>query len=305
MDEVTVHVGGHVTLLFSIHSDSILPRNQGSKGAGFCLEHGVIASVKSNTSEDKITITDIHGKSDSLDSAFYHDLLVAFRELFKISESVEIKIELQLPLSQGFGMSAAGLLATSFALGELFDKGDEGQLARLAHRIERQQSSGLGDVLGLWAGGCALRTFPGSPPIPGEVEGISVGCPALLIWDLNQSKHTSHYINNPEWKKSITYAGESTVEALKKYNWDSSIWPILLQQADNFAMNSGLLNEPERANLYSIVIENLDESMSCHLCMLGTSMIVVPRNLNDEISFNDLSDKIHSLGFGVAETFIQ
>ena len=45
MGEVS-SVGGHVTLLFSIHSEPLLARNQGSKGAGLCLEHGVISTVK-------------------------------------------------------------------------------------------------------------------------------------------------------------------------------------------------------------------------------------------------------------------
>ena len=33
----TVQVGGHITLLFSIHDDALLPRNQGSRGAGLSL----------------------------------------------------------------------------------------------------------------------------------------------------------------------------------------------------------------------------------------------------------------------------
>ena len=305
MDGISVHVGGHVTLLFSIHSDSILPRNQGSKGAGLCLEHGVVAQVKLAENEDEIVINDMHGEQLELENGLYVDLLDAFRNLFNISQNVRIEIDLQLPLSQGFGMSAAGLLATSFALGELFDKGDEGQLARLAHRIEREHSSGLGDVLGLWAGGCALRTFPGCPPIPGEVRGFSVGCPALLVWDLEKSKHTSYYINDKNWKKSITAAGESIVNYLKQFDWEPTIWQLLLQQADNFAIHSGLLNEPERANLYSVVYENLEENMSCHLCMLGTSIIVLPSTLGEDTDFTELGEKMSSFGFGVAHTFIQ
>ena len=42
----TVQVGGHITLLFSIHDDALLPRNQGSRGAGICLEHGVSVSIQ-------------------------------------------------------------------------------------------------------------------------------------------------------------------------------------------------------------------------------------------------------------------
>ena len=42
----TVRVGGHITLLFSIHDDAILPRNQGSRGAGMSLEKGVVATIE-------------------------------------------------------------------------------------------------------------------------------------------------------------------------------------------------------------------------------------------------------------------
>ena len=39
---------------------------------------------------------------------------------------------------------------------------------------------------------------------------------------------------------------------------------MLLSEADNFAMQSGLLEEVERANLFSIVLDNTDESLSPH-----------------------------------------
>ena len=51
MSEVTVHVGGHVTLLFSVNSKQLLARNQGSKGAGFCLEDGVVSTVRISMKE--------------------------------------------------------------------------------------------------------------------------------------------------------------------------------------------------------------------------------------------------------------
>ena len=88
MDGISVHVGGHVTLLFSIHSDSILPRNQGSKGAGLCLEHGVVAQVKLAENEDEIVINDMHGEQLELENGLYADLLDAFRNLFNISQNV-------------------------------------------------------------------------------------------------------------------------------------------------------------------------------------------------------------------------
>ena len=306
MSEVTVHVGGHVTLLFSVNSKQLLARNQGSKGAGFCLEDGVESTVRIlNQGEDRVSVRTMDGELFVEGNKLYIELLKSFRNVFKIQSPVEIDVKLELPISQGFGMSAAGLLATSLALGELFDRGDEGQLARLAHRIERNISGGLGDILGLWAGGCELRTIPGSPPIPGQAVGFSADAPALLVWDPDGKKHTSSYINDADWQVKISNAGESAVERLKKYNWDSSIWNTLLDEADKFAMQSGLLEEVERANLFSTVIENTDESLSPHLCMLGTSLIIVPTQLGQEPDYSEIAATLRSFGLGVRETRIQ
>jgi len=306
MGEVTVHVGGHVTLLFSIHSEALLARNQGSKGAGLCLEHGVSSTVKTLEQEsDEISVFSMDGERFANGEKLYVDLLNAFRTVFSVDNPVSIEVRLELPVSQGFGMSAAGLLATSLALGELFDRGDEGQLARLAHRIERNESGGLGDVLGLWAGGCELRTVPGSPPSPGKAVGFSVNCPAILVWDPEGEKHTSSYIDDDAWKGKITKAGDAAVSRLKQYEWNPTVWPNLLDEADRFAMNSGLLEESARANLFSTVLENTSETASCHLCMLGTSLIIVPKILGVNFDSIELAIRLRSLGLKVLETTLQ
>lgn len=306
MDEVTVQVGGHVTLLFSVHSKSLLSRNQGSRGAGLCLEDGVVSSVQMiEKGPDEISVTTMYGSPFVEGEQLYAGLLKSFRELYNLTTPVRINVELELPVSQGFGMSAAGLLATSLALGELFDCGEIGQLARLSHRLERENSGGLGDVLGLWAGGCELRVTPGSPPFPGKAYGFAVGCPALLVWDPDGRKHTSNYIDNPEWKSKITKAGESAVDRLKQYDWNQSIWQKLLEEADNFAFDSGLLDEEERAKLLNLVLEQSDDSMSCHLCMLGTSLIILPKKLEQEVDFGKIISNLRSLGLGVRETILQ
>jgi len=306
MSEVTVQVGGHVTLLFSVHSKSLLARNQGSKGAGFCLEDGVLSTVNIlPKGPDRITVTSMDGSPFEEGEQLYLEMLNSFRELFSIESAVSIDVQLELPVSQGFGMSAAGLFATSLALGELFDCGDEGQLARLAHRIERKFSGGLGDILGLWAGGCELRVKPGSPPFPGKAYGFDVGCPAILVWDPEGEKHTSDYIDNPEWKMKITKAGDAAVERLKKFDWNLSVWNKLLEEADRFALESGLLDESARANLLSTVLEHSDDTMSCHMCMLGTSLIVVPRHLQSNFDTIELAQRLRALGLGVRETILQ
>ena len=306
MEPVSVHVGGHVTLLFSIHSEALLPRNQGSKGAGFCIEHGVVSTVRiSDSDADEISVLNYEGDNFDDGNELYLSLLSEFRKLFSINSPVRIDVALELPVSQGFGMSAAGLLATSLALGEFFNRGDEGQLARLAHRIERENSGGLGDVLGLWAGGCELRTKPGSPPFPGKCQSFSVACQALLVWDPENEKHTSDYIDDEAWISKITKAGEESVSRLEKIEWSEDIWETILSEADTFSLRSGLLEESSRANLLNLVINNSDENMSCHVCMLGTSVIIVPRNLNTAFNVDELASKLISLGLGVKLTSLQ
>lgn len=306
MEPVSVHVGGHVTLLFSIHSEALLPRNQGSKGAGFCIEHGVVATVGiSDSDTDTISVLDYEDENFADGNELYLSLLREFRKLFTISSPVKIEVSLQLPVSQGFGMSAAGLLATSLALGEFFNRGDEGQLARLAHRIERENSGGLGDILGLWAGGCELRTKPGAPPFPGKCRSFSVNCPALLVWDPENEKHTSDYIDDEVWISKITKAGEESVSRLEKVDWNEGMWETILSEADTFSLRSGLLEESSRANLLNLVINNSEENMSCHVCMLGTSVIIVPRNLKMAFDVDKLTSKLISLGLGVKLTSLQ
>ena len=96
MSEVTVHVGGHVTLLFSIHSNSLLSRNQGSKGAGFCLEDGVEVSIKRTENEtDKISVTTIDGSTLDGGLKLYSDLIESFRELFQINERIDVDVRIR------------------------------------------------------------------------------------------------------------------------------------------------------------------------------------------------------------------
>ena len=85
MSEVTVQVGGHVTLLFSIHSKPLLARNQGAKGAGLCLEDGVLSTVKIlPKGPDKITVTSMHGRPIEEGEQLYLEILNSFREVFNI-----------------------------------------------------------------------------------------------------------------------------------------------------------------------------------------------------------------------------
>ncbi|RJU83708.1 MAG: hypothetical protein DWB99_01755 [Candidatus Poseidoniales archaeon] len=331
-------IGGHITLLFTVEKDGRLLRNQGSRGAGFNVEHGVRASVleinKSGQNEqiglsagasldDKIdieegdievTIFDMDGKEMKDSSVIYLDLVNELRhaKLLEKGDSYSIEVNLDLPTSQGFGMSAAGLVAVAYAFRELTGRGLAGQYLRLCHRIERVHGSGLGDVLGISAGGVEIRLQAGAPGASGRALGF--GCPQniLLAWQPTEKRHTSRYIDDKNWQNKITLAGQNAVNNLKSESWGHSQWSEILKQSRIFAEQSDLLDEPERKHLLGTVREvvrelDLQAKVSIRLCMLGVSLAILPRELSKPLGKEELdliSGELEKLEIGFKLTKI-
>ena len=192
-------------------------------------------------------------------------------------------------------MSAAGLMALGELVHGLTGRGTRRQFLIIAHQVERQHSGGLGDVLGASAGGVELRTQPGAPGWPGQVRSFEAEMPVLLVWKPNEQRHTSSYINHPEWKRAITEAGQTSVERLKAQAWSTEVWPMLLDEATTFATASGMVNEPMRASLLSTVeaavdASGLSDAVAVRLCMLGTSVAVVPRSIPPTVDASVLDE---------------
>ena len=337
---VVERCGGHITLLFSIWKDAHLARSQGSRGAGFNVATGVEASITylSRNSPEveakisygealdippgpaqpggiEITVVDMNGRQLDDASQLYLDLVEELRitRLLNPADAYRIDVQLELPTSQGFGMSAAGLLAVARAFHSLTRKGTEEQYLRIAHRIERKHGSGLGDVLGMSKNGIELRLEPGAPGSGGKVSSFTSIQPILLVWQPDETRHTSVYIDDEAWKRSISDAGERSVSRLKLKPWNFKRWPDLMLESRNFAEASGLLQEPARKNMLSAVrgeILRLDmqSRVNVRLCMLGVSLCIVPRELKQPLQSEELDrlfEAMERIGLGAIETRIQ
>ena len=323
------HVGGHVTLLFSIHDDEILPRRQGSRGAGLCLDAGVRVRAQAlpapaaepsagavpaprplhQDGTIEVDVRDRFGQPWAEGQAMYITLINDLRAVRRLpsSTSWRLDVRLELPLSQGFGMSAAGFLAAALAVLEANGTPDPAYAARAAHRLERLHRGGLGDVLALQAGGMALRREPGAPGVVGLAQGASLTAPLLLVWQPDESRHTSSYIDHPGWKRSITRAGEEALGPLLVGPWTEARWGDVLEAAASFARVSGLAYEDERAALLErvktvLADHGLEGDWTCRLCMLGVSAVVVPRQPSTASSMvlEGLRDPLEVVGLEVA-----
>ena len=287
------YCGGHVTLMFTIEDSDPDPVNQGSRGVGICLEDGVeiICRGRGGRGNLDVFFTDHIG-----DSRLYVDSWSLLSDgVPEVMEyDWEATVKLGLPTGQGFGMSAAG--SVSFcnsiqrAIGIPYEEGHRRSLM-IAHLVDRKRSSGLGDVTALSAGGVEIRKIPGSPFSghllengPGKSEGWTAEAEIILAWKGEGGKHTSSYIDNPEWRGLISSAGSKNLEELSNKNWNESRWSDIILSSRKFSVESGLSSEKSRSEVLRKCEEAMLEGGMSHsgvalLCMLGTSVAIVPNSL--------------------------
>jgi pantoate kinase len=177
---------GHVTGIFSPELAARDPRGRGSIGAGLVLDAGVYASAEWQASRH--ATLQLH--SDMARRLPISED-VARRLLARRPGALRITLHHELPIGQGFGMSAAGALATALAVARATGE-SEVKAREVAHLADLYGHGGLGGVSAILGGGLELREGPGIPPwgrvrhVPSQgtvlliVAGRAMPSPALL-----------------------------------------------------------------------------------------------------------------------------
>jgi len=252
---------GHVTGFFVIKDRHRDIRKKGSLGAGFCLSKGAITIVNLRKStQQKIEIL-INGKKSGAEVSRY----VAKKILGEKKYHAIIKSTLQLPVSQGFGMSGAGALSTGIAVNRALKSNlPFNKIVEIAHESEIKNKTGLGDVVAESAGGVEMRIKEGLPPF-GEIKRIKWNHDIVLCV-LGRGIKTRAVLNNQGYRKKINRYG---VMCMKEMINKPTIENFFNLSYD-FASKTGLANKK--------IIKAIEEAKKYGMAsqaMLGNSVFAV------------------------------
>ena len=169
----TAFCPAHITGFFKAELDKEDSKQLGSLGAGFSIQKGVktTVTVRERTKHD---ISDFAIKVNGFESG---DMRVSELVLNRFSvkgKFIDVTHDIDVPVGYGFGCSAAVALSLSIALNDALDcKLTKIQVAQIAHDIEIECRTGLGDVLASYHGGFEIRVKPGAPGV-GQVKKINL-----------------------------------------------------------------------------------------------------------------------------------
>ncbi len=245
---------GHITGFFQIcEHKKIL--HSGSRGAGICVTLGATSTV---------TATQGSGKIDTYLDGIRSDAPVTKQALARIAFGQEVDLVVEtvhdLPMGQGFGMSAAGALSSSLAAAEILELPLQSAL-EAAHEAEILHRTGLGDVAALSRGGITFRRTEGLPP-RGMVDRIR-GDTELVMGVVGPKISTPDVLGNEDLRERINLVGRECVESL-------AISPSLanfFRLSREFALRTGIMTDRVEGAL-----EAIDHLGPASMVMLGNSV---------------------------------
>ena len=199
----------HVTGIFAPSTDARDPRARGSTGAGLVLELGVHAVAQFEP-----------GRSGGL--RLLADVPIPLpisREVARRLRPTEpgrltVRLVHQLPVGQGFGMSAAGAAATALAVGRLSRRSRSESIV-VAHLADLFGGGGLGGVAAIEeAGGIEFRTRAGIPPWGTVVHRPLAG--TVFVGVTGEPLPSPALLRSARFLRRVAAAGEPLGELLRR-----------------------------------------------------------------------------------------
>jgi len=253
---------GHISGFFEPVYNKQDAARTGSRGAGINVSLGAISEVIVEESSSQIFEIYVNNKqSDS------HVVNLALKYLLGDKKvHVVVRINLDLPVSQGFGMSAASAVSASYALAKIIGVSNTDAL-KASHLAEVQLRTGLGDVLASCFGGIEIRKHPGLPPW-GIIEHIP-GNYDVVLCVVGKKLDTKKILLDSDKASDITNYGRFCTNKLSEKPSVENLFSL----SQIFTKNTNLAEER--------VIEAIEVSSRCgmvSMCMLGNSVFAIGEN---------------------------
>jgi len=250
---------GHISAFFEpVYSDQNLDRS-GSCGAGIDISLGVLSQVVIKPALHQTVIVKINRSPSNAPVTKLALKYLVGESPFRIT----IDTILDLPLSQGFGMSAGGALSSMLALADLLNLPRENAL-KAAHYAEVQLRTGLSDVIASNFGGIEIRRKAGLPPW-GIQEHI-LGKFDMVLCVIGKEIKTEKILSDPaQLRKIASYGQYCTKKLIEKPSVEH-----LFSLAWEFTQKIGLADE-----MVLQAIKAANQYGKASMCMLGNSVFAI------------------------------
>jgi pantoate kinase len=222
----------------------------------------------------------INGSSQSSDIEVTESVVEQYLELLR-GKSYYIKIEHEISIPIGYGLSSSGAaaLSLSYALNSALGVGlDIEQAAQIAHCSEIECKTGLGSILAQYVGGFELRSEIGAPGI-GVVDKIpylshiqDLRVVILCLSPVSTKKFLTEHI------EGLNGFGEKMLESL----YISRDINDFLDMSFDFANHFGLI----RGRSGTLIRRLKSQGFGCGVALFGDTIfsIVRSRDVNNVIN---------------------
>ncbi len=251
---------GHVTAFFE-PVENADPFRKGSRGAGLSLSLGVKTRVKGRMGRKQSVRIYLNRQETPAATT----RLAVERAIGGAAYELIVQSDVRLPVSQGFGMSAAGALSAVLAVNDALDLGlAHTRCVAIAHAAEVEAKTGLGDVVPASLGGMDFRMEPGAPP-NGIVKRIHADAEVLLAV-MGAPIPTRAVLSDPVRLRPIADIGKRCVLDFQK----SPTMPDLFRLGREFAIGTRLAEGKVKE-----AIEAATPYGPCTMAMLGNSVFAI------------------------------
>ncbi|MDR1404348.1 MAG: pantothenate kinase [Candidatus Methanoplasma sp.] len=245
----------HITCFFDpVRSHDIL--RSGSKGAGIRLRNGTTVHTDEIIGSTRVMINGVE------------DTAEVTRHVLSIlapGRNFEVDVHCDLPMGQGFGMSASGAVAAALCAAETAGESRAAAFSA-AHSAEVICGGGLGDVAGLMhEGDVPLRVTEGLPPA-GEIIDTGLEFRNMTLAVLGPKISTGEVLRDENRLKRISAAGSTAMHDFR----NGMAKGLLFGVSNRFSSDAGL-----RVSAVSDAIRLLEcNGISSAMCMLGNSIFI-------------------------------